>query len=263
MPVRKASSPSPVVKSADRTLDIFELVGSAPYQLTFGRIVSELGIPKGSLSRLLGNLVDRGYLDVDPATSRYGLGHRLHALASEAESGLSPRQIVRAGLEELRDRFNETAALFERRGDEVEVVDRAQTQHPLQYTLAVGDRAPLFAHTAGKVVLSHMSDDELADYLDRVRLVRFGPNTLLTRNALRRSVLDARASGMIFGSEELAAGVCGYSIPIVVGGSLVAVLNVVIPLLRYDEKVAADIESHLPRVARRISQTIERSRAVG
>jgi DNA-binding IclR family transcriptional regulator len=68
------SAKEPTVKSADRVLDLLELLCSAGRPLTHTEISSALSIPKSSMSQLLGNLRRRGYLTFQAGPNVYELG---------------------------------------------------------------------------------------------------------------------------------------------------------------------------------------------
>lgn len=55
----------PLVKSADRALDLLELISAFPEQLTFSQIAEAVAMPKSSLSQLLSNLASRGYIEIN------------------------------------------------------------------------------------------------------------------------------------------------------------------------------------------------------
>jgi DNA-binding IclR family transcriptional regulator len=67
------------VKSADRALAILEIVSETPTAPTFNELEARLQYPRASLHGLLVTLQQRGWLERDPSTRRYGLGARAAA----------------------------------------------------------------------------------------------------------------------------------------------------------------------------------------
>src|SRR5689334_1290582 len=59
------------VKSADRVLDILQLLARQGSALSHHEIGTSLGIPKSSLTHLLRNLVAREFLSLDPGPGTY------------------------------------------------------------------------------------------------------------------------------------------------------------------------------------------------
>ena len=72
------------VKSADRVLDLFELLAHAGREMSHSEIAEILQIPKSSLSQLLKNLIARGYVEVTANGRGYRLGEALLRLSQSA-----------------------------------------------------------------------------------------------------------------------------------------------------------------------------------
>lgn len=70
------------IKSAERTLAIFELFSVRQETLTVGDVSKGLDIPQPSVSMLLKNLTNMGYLEYDPARKRYAPTLRVALLNS-------------------------------------------------------------------------------------------------------------------------------------------------------------------------------------
>lgn len=253
------SGRGPPVKSADRALDLLELISAFPQQLTFSQIAQSIEIPKSSLSQLLSNLANRGYVEIDGTRGKYRLGRKLVELAATAQASLPFGQVLQKIIEKLRDEINETVAYYERRGDETEIIAAVPTRHALLYTMTLGDRAPLYAHSAGKIALSFMTDAEIESYLNRVEIKPLGPKTLRNKEAVRREIAKVRKSGIAFASEEFAYGICGFAAPIVVGTRLRGALNVAIPIARFTPELEASVKFRLPRCAGEIASSAAHS----
>src|SRR5262245_37536963 len=146
------------VKSLDRGLDILEHVGAAARPVTFSRLLADLGIPRSSLFHLLNNLQARGFLARDSETDGYRLGSSFGKLARGAPQP-SLRDQVSPFLHELSRELNETCGFYVPVGDSVEVVASAISTQALSYTMKVGARAPLYAVSAGKVILANLGPD--------------------------------------------------------------------------------------------------------
>ena len=249
----------PLVKSADRALDLLELISAFPEQLTFSQIAEAVAMPKSSLSQLLSNLANRGYVEIDGNRGKYRLGRKLAELSATAQASLPFGQVLQRIIEKLRDEVNETVAYYEKRADEVEIIAAVPTRHALLYTMTLGDTAPLYAHSAGKIVLSFMTDAEIESYLDRVEIQRLGPKTLRNKEAVRKEIGKVRKTGIAFASEEFAPGICGFASPIVVGTRLRGALNVAIPIARFTADLEASIKMRLPRCAEDIARSAAQS----
>ena len=222
------------VKSANRALDILEYVGDAAEPPTFSRLLADLGVPRSSLFHLLNNLLARGYLEQDGSGGRYRLGQRVEKLAARLQ-GPTLAAIVMPHLRSLSDVLNETSGFNVWTGDSVEAVVTAMGRQALAFTMKVGERAPLYAVSSGKIVLSRMSNAELGAYLDRVELQRITAHTLQSKNALRRQVSAARQDGFAYSHEEFTPGITGISTAVIRDGHILGTVNLAVPTARFTE----------------------------
>src|ERR1700729_2775918 len=100
-----------VVKSADRTLAILDLLTVHREGLTLVDIQRTLGFPKSSTYSLLTTMVGRGFLEQDVDSRRFRVGIRLwqagqsYVAADDLEAAALPY------MEQLRDELNEVVQL--------------------------------------------------------------------------------------------------------------------------------------------------------
>ncbi len=222
------------VKSANRALDILEYVADATEPPTFSRLLSDLGVPRSSLFHLLNNLLARGYLEQDRSGGRYRLGRRVEVLAARMH-GPTLAAAVLPHLASLSDALNETSGFNVWTGDSVEAVATAMGRQALAFTMKVGERAPLYAVSSGKIVLSRMSPPDFSAYLDRVALQRITAHTLQSKSALRKQVSRARQDGFAYSHEEFTPGITGISTAVIKDGHLLGTLNLAVPTARFSE----------------------------
>ena len=123
-------------------LDVLESLGESN-QLSLAELTRRLGLPKTSVHRVCGALVERGWLLRD-ASGVYSLGIR--ALGVGAAAAELPIVVAfRPVAAELLARHNETISLTLLDGDDSLFVAKAETTHPVRLVTAVGSRLPAFA----------------------------------------------------------------------------------------------------------------------
>src|SRR5262249_17287326 len=98
------------VKSADRTLDIFELLAAEPAGLTVAEISQKLGLARSRTHGLVRTLHARGYL-MQNGSRRFHLGARLIELGLNVVDRLELRTAARGPLERLVAVTHDTALL--------------------------------------------------------------------------------------------------------------------------------------------------------
>jgi DNA-binding IclR family transcriptional regulator len=245
------------VKSADRVIQILEATGSKDDGVTHGELVKVLGIPKGSLSLLLSNLVDRDYLTFDRSSKLYMFGPKLLALAGRYLSNLD---IVRAGRQVLRElvaEINEDTELAIMRGAEILFVYKEECSHPLKFSVEIGDRAPMYATAAGRAILAHLSENDVSGYLSAVTLASMTRNTITDPAHLVRELKSIRAKGVAYIREEYQQGVSAIAAPVFnLYGDVAGSVTVTMPSIRFITEHKRFIEPRLLIAATKISRQL-------
>ena len=243
------------VKSANRALDILEYVADATEPPTFSRLLSDLGVPRSSLFHLLNNLLARGYLEQDRSGGRYRLGRRVEVLAARMH-GPTLAAAVLPHLRSLSDALNETSGFNVWTADSVEAVATAMGRQALAFTMKVGERAPLYAVSSGKIVLSQMSNADFGAYLDRVTLLRITAHTLQSKSALRKQVSAAKQDGFAYSHEEFTPGITGISTAVIKDGYFLGTVNLAVPTARFTETQNVAFRREMGAVAAALSHAL-------
>ncbi|MGH8032957.1 MAG: IclR family transcriptional regulator [Luteimonas sp.] len=225
----------PVVKSADRVLDLLETLAAKGRPLTHSELCVELGIPKSSLSQLAGNLVERGYLRFTPGPNTYALGESVSRLVSKYRRGLALLELAQPLTERITRLTGESSSLNLRRGDLVQRVCGVNSTQSLTYSMTVGELAPMYAVSAGKVLLALLDEAELDAYLARTPLNPITKHTITTVTALRRELKTVRREGVAWSVEEYTPGIVGVAVPVLdATGAPAGAFNISVPSVRDD-----------------------------
>jgi DNA-binding IclR family transcriptional regulator len=243
------------VKSANRALDILEYVAEAPEPPAFSQLLADLGIPRSSLFHLLNNLLARGYLTQEESGGRYQLGQRIGRLAARIQEPPFA-SVVLPHLRRLSDELNETSGFNVWVEDTVEVVATAMGRQALAYTMKIGERAPLYAISAGKIVLAHMDAAASSAYLERVQLKRITSQTLRSKEQLRREITAAKKEGFAYSREEFTPGITGIATAVVQDGHLFGAINLAVPTARFTETQDVVFRRELRSAASALGQAL-------
>lgn len=245
------------VKSADRTIDLLETLAGAQIPMTAAEISAALDIPKSSLFHLLRTLAERGYVAVN-GEGRYRIGPSVIRLAAHLTSETSLIPTMEKVLEALCSTLNETCSFSVQKDDAVEVMATRSGRHALTYTMQLGDLAPLYAVSSGKILLAHKDKAWLDEYLARVRFERFTPNTIQSHERLLREIERARADGLGFVEEEFTPGIVGLSAAISHHDEIIGAINLAIPAARFTETMASQARHQLRIAASRAQSMLDR-----
>ncbi|WP_161567795.1 IclR family transcriptional regulator [Pigmentiphaga sp. H8] len=250
------------VKSADRALDLLELLASTGRAMTHAEIARRTGVPKSSLTALLHNLVGRGYIEQLQDTQQFQLGEGAYALARR---GAHNRDLLRASepwLQRLTHDTGESAGLSVLRNDMAERIASSQSPKAVLYSVHVGVMQPLYASSAGKVLLAWLPPAEREAYLQRVRLQPRTEQTIRSAAVLRRQLHQVREEGVAWSFSEFTVGIVGLAVPVLdVHGRALAALGFALPASRLDDTRKPKLELALRSAAAKITAAMDKTRS--
>jgi DNA-binding IclR family transcriptional regulator len=148
------------VKSAERTLALFELFSLKQYPMQVGEISRELGIPQPSASMLLRNLSHLGYLQHNRAARTYVPTIRIMLLSEWINRSFNEERSIERRLAEVVQRTGETVALSMQNGVYSQYI---WVQMPERPDLAVksGLLRPITCTASGRALLSLKPNSEI------------------------------------------------------------------------------------------------------
>jgi DNA-binding IclR family transcriptional regulator len=155
-----------LVKSADRVLDIFELLATVPNGLTISEISRKLGFARSSTHGLVHTLYSRGYLAQDD-DRRFSLGVRLIQLGFNVADRLELRSVARLSLEKLVESTHDSALLVVPRRGELLYVDKVLSGiRDVRTDPRISMERPLHCTSLGKALLAALDDDSVVELFD-------------------------------------------------------------------------------------------------
>jgi IclR family KDG regulon transcriptional repressor len=155
------------VKSAERTLALFELFSRRQRPLTVGRIADELGVPQPSVSMLLANLRELGYMNYDVVARTYAPTIRVALLGSWINRQFDKAGSLTATLADLQSDIGETVFIGIQNGAFAQYVSAIHHHDPRAMRAESGQHRLLTGSAVGRVLLSLKSDAEILRWLHR------------------------------------------------------------------------------------------------
>lgn len=200
----------PGAQALRRGLSLLDIVAMEP-GLRFTEIADRAGLTRATAHRMLTTLVETGLLRVDERDQAYHLGFRLFEMAHRVWDSFDLRTAAEPELERLRDLTGETVRLAILDHDEILYVDQREASQTIRLGNGVGARARAHASGAGKAILAYLDPLLREQLLNRLDLVRFTPNTITDRAALRQQLDLTKARGYSVSFEEQHIGVSSVS----------------------------------------------------
>lgn len=155
------------IKSAERTLALFELFSHRQHPLTVGRIAEELGMPQASVSMLLANLRELGYVSYDRCSRSYAPTIRVALLGTWIHRKFDEAGSLSARLAELQYEVDETVFMGIQNGPYAQYVLGIYKKKPRSMRAESGTYRLLTGSAVGRALLSLLPDHEIRGWLHR------------------------------------------------------------------------------------------------
>jgi len=155
------------IKSAERTLALFELFSREQRPFTVGHISEALNIPQPSTSMLLRNLTDLGYLQYDRAARTFAPSIRVALLGSWVDRRFGQVGAIGARLDRLQRKVGETAYLAIQNGASAQYVISQRPENPDRLDVESGQYRSLICSAPGRALLSLKPDSEIVSWVRR------------------------------------------------------------------------------------------------
>jgi DNA-binding IclR family transcriptional regulator len=261
MPTPQGSKPNNLVQTIERTSLILDILGQTPQGMSIKDLSVKVNLPKGTTHRLLSSLSYYGYVRQDSKTRNYFLGFKLVELGNLLLSQLDLRKEAELFLRDLSERTKETVHLVFLDQNEIVYIEKVEMdQNPsgLKMASRVGSRNPAHSCAVGKVLLSHLTEEEVDRVIKEKGLVKRTENTITDTAQLKEHLKMVRNQGYAIDNEENEKGVRCVGAPIYnEAGNAAAAISISGPAFRVTKKMAQEIlKKEVMETALKISQRL-------
>ncbi len=212
----------------ERMMDVLGAIEHSRDGLSIRELTEELALPRTSIYRILNTLQLHDVVRRDERGG-YQLGRRLLALAARVSSRVSATDVgavAQPYLERLAVDLGEGVKLSVMDAEGVLVLAAAQGRRDYALSVTPGQRMPLHAGAASKLLLAHLPPRELDFWLARP-LTAFTARTIVEPKRLQRELGRIRRQGWAQDRGEHAPSILAYAAPVLSrDGRLVAALSV-------------------------------------
>lgn len=226
------SEPAYRIESVDKALRLLHLFRKKP-SWTVSEASEELGVAPSTAHRLLAMLQWHGFVHQNPGSKAYMSGRAMLSIGLAALHELAVRNVARPEIEELSHAVGETVHLIVLQGSRTLIVDAVEGEQVVRVGARVGGSAPPNCVSAGKVLLSAMTDRQVGALLGPDPLPQMTERSIGTLAELYDELEEVRRLGYATNFDEHEFGATALAVPIPVPpGVIPAALTVNAPSSR-------------------------------
>jgi DNA-binding IclR family transcriptional regulator len=199
----------------DRMMEVLAQLERRDAGTTIRDLVAQLKLPRTTIYRILNSLQLHDMVRRDEAGA-YHLGRRLLALASHVAAGagsLDLIALVTPVLEQLSSELGEGAKLSVLDSEGVLVLVAVQGRRTYALSVTPGQRMPIHAGAASKLLLAYQSPAEIEVWLSRP-LVAYTAKSITDPKRLRAELARIRRLGWAQDKGENAPSILAFAAPV-------------------------------------------------
>jgi IclR family pca regulon transcriptional regulator len=212
--------------SLARGLAVIQAFSDTKRPLTNSMLSAKTGLSRAAVRRCLYTLMKLGFAATDDGRQFY-LRPRVLALGHSYISSMPVAAAAQPVLEHLSGQLHESCSIATLDGTDIIYVARASVTRIMSIDLRIGSRLPAYCTSMGRVLLAHLSQDELEACLARTEFTPFTSRTVQSVDKLRQILRLVQRNGYAIVDQELEVGLRSLAVPIQSpAGKVVAALNV-------------------------------------
>ncbi len=190
------------IQSIARAFTLLQTIANHDNAISLTELSKRSGLHKSTVHRILGTLIDIGYVKQNPLNSHYELTVKLFEIGSMVIKNNTLTTIAKPFLEQLRDLSGEVVHLVIPDKYEIVYVDKVESLHTLRMHSYIGKRSPMYCTAVGKAILALHTNTFIKTYWQHITPVKHTPYTLTTLDTFLTEIERIRSEGVSYDNEE-------------------------------------------------------------
>ena len=245
------------IQTIDRFIQIMDCFSIDQNELGVREVARLTGLSTSVCGRIMKALQNQGLLVQNSESRTYSVGPKSLRWAEIYTTNLDIRNVALPVLHDLLRETKETISLYILEGDERLCVERIESAQNVRIVARIGRRLPLYAGSAGKLLLAYLPEKRQDEILSRSPLNPFTPKTITSIGALKAELKKIKQQGYAFSDGEWVEDAAGIAAPIFdMKGDILAALTVSGPSFRFTAEKIAFHKNILLKAAEQISSDL-------
>ncbi len=203
-----------LIQSIHRASTILEIFISEKKTFGITEFSQKLGLPKTTISSIVGTLEALGYLEKDHITLKYRLGPKLFQLGMKYATNMDLVITARAWMERLCFQFREPVNVGMLVGDKIIIVLRVEPENRYMVFPQAGSVIPLHTTCIGKLLFANLDEERREEMLANCTFDRLTNSTLASKEEFLHEINSVKKNGIAFDRQESIKGLAGIGGPI-------------------------------------------------
>lgn len=198
----------------ERYLSLLEVVAAAHRGLSLSEITATLNLPKPTVYRLVGALMEAGALEAEGGHGRtYRIGSRIRRILMLGQGSSVARNYAQIVCDELAERTNETAFIVRLEHDSARTLAVSYPDQGLRIHVIPGADLPAHAAASTKAILA-FQPPEVQRRVLKEPLQKFTNRTRTDVDEVLRALVQVRRNGHAMCDREIEPDVVAYAAPV-------------------------------------------------
>jgi IclR family transcriptional regulator, KDG regulon repressor len=197
-----------------RGLDVLQRLAEVRGDMGVRELARSMALGPPMVQRLLNTLVAHGFVERNPKTRRYAIGHGAFVVGRSYVAGSGVVDAAMPVLRALVDATDLNAYVGEIRDRSALYLLVLQSRGPIAVRATPGDRTLLHTTAMGKALLAEIDPAAVADLIGPGPLPARTPRSITTLPALLDDLARTRASGVAVSDEENLPGIFSAGAPL-------------------------------------------------
>lgn len=223
-------------------------------------ITKVLGVHRSSAYRMLGSLVQLGYVLHHEESGHYSLSRKMESFTDSGSTWGWLKSLADPYLQQLYEQVNETMHLAVLHNNEISYLSKWESNKSLRVVVQsqAGGHAPLYCTGLGKMLLAGQEKEERERIVEDIELKPFTETTIKTKEELSAELKKISTDLVSFDNEEHEEGVSCVAVPLLnKEGDIIAAISITVPTLRMTDERKGELLTLMQNAGRRISAMID------
>lgn len=249
----KSTQPE-AVSSVLKVFNILQALGSEK-EIGVSELSQRLMMSKATTYRFLQTMKTLGFVAQEGEADKYSLTLKLFELGSKALEHVDLIDLANKEMQKISLVINETVHLGAIDEHAIIYLHKIDSSYHLRMHSRVGRRNPLYSTAIGKVLLCHMSEEEVRAQLKPVEFIKHTAKTHENVEQLLEELAKVKEQHFGEDNEEQEPGLRCLAAPVYDRfGSAIAAISVSFPTIRFDEERKLEYIKLLHTAARNVSE---------